>query len=115
MRLDAGDATSKLELRMWSPGGTRCASVMDVKRKLGIILKEASEARAESRAAAAVGSAVGWGGGGGEMVIAVERIGAGGAENDGRSALIAGTPLTTRTSHPVLPMCHTPFFLYVHG
>ena len=48
-----GDATGagiKSELNVTAPDGTVMATVMDVKRKLGMVIKEASEARAESKA-----------------------------------------------------------------
>ena len=48
-----GDATGvgiKSELSVTAPDGAVMATVMDVKRKLGMVIKEASEARAESKA-----------------------------------------------------------------
>ena len=40
----------KLDLQVTAPDGTQLATVMDVKRKFGMVLKEAAEARAETKA-----------------------------------------------------------------
>jgi hypothetical protein len=49
----AGDGTPggvKFELALTSPDGQEMTTVMDVKRKFGMVIKEASDARAESKA-----------------------------------------------------------------